>query len=703
MKTFFHQAPFVRFLLPFLAGLLLAFYVHIPATALMWTAFALFAAVCALLWQRKRLGRRREWLFGLFSCLFLMTSGAATVAIYHYHYTPQTQTEQLTFVAVVEEPPVERANSMKMTAVVHTCMRDSSWEQGNEKVILYIRKDSLSLALRQGDKLMMNAALTPVSNAGNPYEFDYVAYLLRRHISRSAFVESGKWTLLQHYAQNPLMNLSNRIRNFLLGIYKQSGLSGNELAVASALTLGYRASMDNELLSAYSASGAMHILAVSGMHVAVYFLILNLMFGKITFLQRHKIWWVLIMLGCLWLYALITGMSPSVLRATVMFSIIVVGMGLRRKAYIYNSMAASAFLLLLVNPANIFDVGFQLSYMAVLSIVFFYPKFYAWLNFKNPLADKLWQLTCSSVAAQLGTAPISLFYFHQFPNYFLLTNFIAIPLSSLLIYGAVILFILSPVPALLHLWGQVFNAAVYILNASIFFIEKLPGSLTGSIRFGSWENWLAYALMIFLTVWLLTRRHKYLILALIACLAWVSGSVYRDYRDISRKQLLVYNSQGNTVIQMVNGRQDMVWHRSRNEAFPVSNLTHNACVAMRLNQTVFQPLDSAFRQPPANTGFPDTHTSDNYLHFAGKHILIFDRHHQPHSLMQEVEADIVIVTQNIRTNVDDILRRCTPKIIVADASNTPDKAAQWEEECKRAGVPCHNTQREGAFVADVSR
>ncbi|MDR0814883.1 MAG: ComEC family competence protein [Bacteroidales bacterium] len=699
MKTFFHQAPFVRFLLPFLAGILLAFYVPVSAKPLVWLAFVLFVAVGVLLWQRKRWGRRREWLFGLVSDLFLLTSGAATVAV--HSYTPQTQTEQVIFTAVIEEPPLERENSIKMTAVVNSCLRDSSWQKGSEKVILYIRKDSLSLALRQGDKLMMDAVLKPITNAGNPYELDYAAYLSRRHISRSAFVEGGKWTLLQHYAQNPLVNVSNRIRYFLLGIYEESGLTGNEMAVASALTLGYRASMDNDLLSAYSASGAMHILSVSGLHVGVYFLILNFLFGKITFLQRHKIWWVLIMLGCLWLYALITGMSPSVLRATLMFSIIVAGMGLRRRAYIYNSMAASAFLLLLVNPANIFDVSFQLSYMALLAIVFFYPKFYNLLNFKNSLADNIWQLTCTSIAAQLGTAPISLYYFHQFPNYFLLTNFIAIPLSSLVIYGAVILFVLSPVPVLFNLWGQLFGVAIYILNSFIFFIEKLPGSLISSIRFGGWENWLAYALMILVSVWLLTRRSKYLILTLVVCLAWVSGSVYCDYRDVSQKHLFVYNSQGNTVIQMVNGRQDMVWHRSRNEAFPVNSLTHNARVAMRLDQTVFRPLDSVFLQPPANIPFPDIQTSDNYLCFAGKRILIFDRLHPPSSLMNDVEADIVIITQNIRADMNDILRRCTPGVIIADASNTPDKAALWEEECKRAGIPCHNTQRSGAFVADM--
>jgi hypothetical protein len=198
--------------------------------------------------------------------------------------------------------------------------------------------------------------------------------------------------------------------------------------------------------------------------------------------------------------------------------------------------------------------------------------------------------------------------------------------------------------------------------------------------------------MIGMSAWAFTRRHAYLMFSLVVCLLWASDTVYRDYQHLTQKELFVYNSQGNTIIQLINGKQDMVWYRSRNESSQVASLTFNAHLAMHLNHTIFQPLDSASLQTPENP------MSDNFIRFAGKRILVFDRLHLPNRMIKPADADIVILTQNIRTEIDDVIRLCSPEIIVADASNAPEKTALWEKQCSRAGIRYHSTTHQGAFA-----
>ena len=283
LPAFFHQTPFFRLLLPFVAGVVIGFYFAVPAEYCLLACAFFMAGFCILLWKWKR---RRGWLYGIFLYIFLFVTGMCTVSL--RAFTPVEYPQEGIWLAVVNEPPAERENSMKATVEIRANLTDNIAVACNESVMAYFRKDSLSRSIRQGDLLVMNATLNPVTNAGNPHEFDYRGYLARKHISRSAFVESGHWTQIDSYAQSPLLNFSNRLRNHLLDIFRRSGLSGNELAVISALTLGYKADLDDELRYAYSASGAMHVLAVSGLHVGIIYMVLSFVMKLIPFLNRFK-------------------------------------------------------------------------------------------------------------------------------------------------------------------------------------------------------------------------------------------------------------------------------------------------------------------------------------------------------------------------------------------------------------------------------
>ena len=540
LHPFFHQTPFFRLLLPFMAGIVVAFCFPIPATGGIWVCVLAFTGLLIIVWKRKQLAPHRwGWLYGIFMNLFFLAAGISTVSL--RTFTPVDESEKGQWLVVVDEPPVERANSIRATVHVRANLTGETPTDCNERVMTYFRKDSLSRLLRQGDLLVIDAALVPVTNAGNPYEFDYRGYLARKNISRSAFAESGRWQQLDSYAQSPLFNFSNRIRNTLLDVLKRSGLSGNELSVASALVLGYRADIDAELRKAYSTSGAVHILAVSGLHVGIVYMVLNTVLMLFPFINRSKWLLALIQLTFLWMFALITGLSPSVMRATTMFSFIVAGRALHRKGYIYNSISASAFLLLLANPNNLLDVGFQFSYIAVIFIVFLHRYLYGLLSFKNPLLRRAWDLTCVSIAAQAGVAPLALCYFHQFPTYFILSNFVVIPAASVIVYGAFILFVVSPVPVLLETFGWLLDKFLYAVNFMIFFIEKLPGSVTLEIRFAAWEIVFAYSLVAITSIWMFTKRTTALLAMLAFIIFWMTGAAIRTGNDLQRQQLIVYH------------------------------------------------------------------------------------------------------------------------------------------------------------------
>ena len=385
LPPFFHQTPFFRLLLPFIAGIILGFGIieySINSLTIIIICVVCLLMMCVFLWKWKR---RLGWLHGVILNVFLVAAGISAVSLRMFEAVEEA--EQGVWLVVVEEPPVERTNSMRAIVRIKA---DEHENARNECIMTYFRKDSLSKLIKQGDLLVINATLNPITNAGNPHEFDYKAYLARRQVGRSAFVESERWQHIDSYAQGPLFNFSNRIRNNLLDILRRSSLSGNELAVVSALTLGYRADLDDELRRAYSVSGAMHVLAVSGLHVGIVYMVLNTILLLFPFLKRAKWLKAIIQLSALWLFALITGLSPSVMRAATMFSFIAAGNALNRRAYIYNSIAASAFILLLANPYNLLEVGFQFSYLAVIAIVFLHPLIYGLVTFKNIVLDKAW-------------------------------------------------------------------------------------------------------------------------------------------------------------------------------------------------------------------------------------------------------------------------------------------------------------------------
>ena len=340
------------------------------------------------------------------------------------------------------------------------------------KLLSYLEQSKEASQLRYGDQIYFSSKINPITAPLNPAAFNLKGYLNNRNFHYQTYLKTSDWILQDRDQGNFLIAFSIRTRDQLFTILQKHLPTDNELAVGAALILGKKDLLESETRMAYANTGAMHVLAVSGLHVGLIYVGISFLLGLFPFKSSTWVWiktWI--MVAGVWFFALLTGASPSVLRAATMFSFIIVGQAMRHHPSIYNTLAASAFFLLSIQPYMLFEVGFQLSYLAVIGIIYFQEKIYGQLYIANKLGDYIWKLTSVAIAAQLVTLPISLYYFHQFPVYFWLSGLVVIPAAVLIMTFAVALFVVALlIPKLGFIPGAfivryiVFNEWTYFFN-----------------------------------------------------------------------------------------------------------------------------------------------------------------------------------------------------------------------------------------------
>ena len=437
--------PFLRILIPFALGIWCFVFIPtfrlLPLTLVFVALALLFVAFLASHFCTKP---RLKWIFGIAIFCYMFCAGYAMTqahdASIQKTYFRNFETDANCYVARVYDCPTEKENSLKVILDLDSQYSDSSsLRTVSGKVMAYFQKSDAAMQLRYGDLIAFPLPIGEVSAPKNPEEFDYCDYLSRKGITGQIYLKESDWVDLETNKANPLYAFSYRFRDVLLRSLQRCGLKGDEFGVAAAILLGYDDSLPVEVRQNYVAAGSMHILCVSGMHVGIIYLLAS---AFLSFLNRKK--WQktlkqLLLLGLIWFYAMIAGLSPSILRSALMISFVIVGELLRRKGFAINSIAASAFILLCINPNNLFEIGFLLSYVAVVGIVLLQKPIYNWFDIKNRLLDKVWEITAVALAAQFATIPFTLFYFHQFTVYFWLSNLFMTPISFVVIMGGMIL------------------------------------------------------------------------------------------------------------------------------------------------------------------------------------------------------------------------------------------------------------------------
>ncbi len=545
----------LRIILPFLLGVVVSAF---SVEWIIWkegaiqfvscTLIAVFTIFCMI-----AILHRKQHHFGWALSVIMFTLGSGLALSVSQNVYPDGISsgglvgESLEYLIEVIEEPQVKDNSVKVVATVS----DLNVEHTG-KVLFYFNKDSTSERIKYGQQLLVSAVLHEVENLGNPNEFNYKRYLRFHGISHRAHIKSGAFKLLAN--GNPgLRGWMYDLRSQLIQKFRDSGLEDEELSVASALILGYRTELDRELMSAYAGAGATHVLAVSGLHVGIVYVILNTL---LKFLDRRKYGRfikTLLLIFALFGYAGLTGLSASVFRAATMFTFVAIGKAFSRDTNIFNTLGVSAFVLVAIDPMIIMQVGFQLSYLAVIGIVLIQPMLFNLWASENRYLDWAWSITCVSIAAQIATAPLGLLYFHQFPNLFLVSNLLVIPAAAVILYLGFALFVFSFWKPTLLYFGFLLKTVISSLNQIVVWIEQIPYSVLSGIDISTVESLMIYAIIAGVLVFIVHKQRLAFYSILVVGIVFMAMQCLEVYEQQNQKFLTVYNVRGETAVALFNG------------------------------------------------------------------------------------------------------------------------------------------------------
>lgn len=497
--------PIFRLTLFMATGILFAdtFWTRMEASHMV--GLLLLLLVMGFLLKNPSYGAR--WVFGAGVSCFMFLVGVILAGHAWNKVKVDWSPERKVLVGTIQEPPQEKPKTYQCRLLV-----------SGKEILLYLPKDSMSASLKVGDEICFYAQIESPQNKG-AVSFDYAGYLYHDGISGTAYVPADAWKKTDGAKSGSLKLKALELREWILQKYTHWGIGAEQLPVLSALTLGYKGYLDKETRQAYSVAGISHVLALSGMHIGIVWFLLDSLF---RWLLKNRLKWLrgagIIVL--LWMFAFVVGLEASVVRAVIMCMLMEVARLSGLRHWSVNTLSVAAFLMLLYQPFYLFDVGFQLSFVAVASILLLYPLIFSLFPVKNRIGRWTWGIMSVSMAAQLGTAPLVMYYFSNFSVYFLFTNLVASVAVPFIIYGAMAMSLLAG-------WSGVQSSVVCMVNGTVDVLNGVA----------SWTSGLPYATFSFsvlkpvemivfyvmLGSWVLygrCKKRKWLIggLAFLACL-----------------------------------------------------------------------------------------------------------------------------------------------------------------------------------------
>lgn len=546
--------PLVRIAILFCGGILVGVYQQ-EIVQINWACLGFASAFLMFLIFMMVMPTQKRWI-GLFAFICMFIGGYLVVLA-------RTASRQQNHILYINQPIEayegyirdhlhERKSSFKTLIEIERVKTGTGWHAATGKINLYVSKNTFQDNVQWGNRVVVVGGPSAITPPANPHEFDFKRFLTFKNIYHQHFVQ-GSSIAWSGEIDKDFFFYAAKARRFFSDIIKQYVVGEQEQAIALALVIGVVDGVDNELEKAYAASGAMHVLAVSGLHIGIIYGIILFFLKPLQRRQNGKWLIAAISLSLLWGYSFVTGLSPSVLRAVTMFSFIAIAKPLSIRSNIFNTLAGSAIILLLVDPYLIMSVGFQLSYLAVLGIIWIQRPLYLLWEAKTWLTDQVWQITCVSISAQLTTFSLGLLYFHQFPTYFLFSNLFVIPISFGVLVVGIVLLTVSPFAWIAKLVGWLLWALVKLLNEGVFLVERLPFSLINDIYIDVFQSWLIMGMV---TGLIFTFQFKNIRWAYTTIVLAVMFSLARWTHQLERFQtskLYVYQVNGVTAFELVDG------------------------------------------------------------------------------------------------------------------------------------------------------
>lgn len=702
----------MRLIIPWIAGVFCGERFFSCSTELIWgiLAFILLFALAFSLYFLKRYSLR--WCFGVTITALCFTGGWLGITK-QFQQTIYTfpQEEAIYRVLITDTPQAKEHTYLCRTLLKEHC--DSiGIHPIDRNAILYLARDSAAAQLRTGDELLVSTRISPPANNKNFDEFDYARYLMRKGICGTGYVASGKWSILSsggrplylslrpdatnnHYLRTSMLylrNIANSYREQIISLYRELGFNGDELAVLSALTIGDKTELSESIRESYSVAGASHILALSGLHIGLLYALLFFILQPVA--KRGNAGRCLrsvFLIVLLWAFAFFTGFSPSVVRSVTMFSILALADVFGRQSFSLNTLAATAWFMLLCNPAWLFDVGFQLSFVAVTFILLIQQPIYHLFTIKSRIGKYVWGLMSVSIAAQLGTAPLVLFYFSRFSTHFLLTNLAVIPLVTIILYIAVFMLLLTPISWIQTYVAEGVKKLLETLNLFVRWIEQLPYSSIDGIWLYQLEVFGIYISLFLLFYYYMNRRYKNLITCLSFILLLATCHVTMLWIDRPQSSLVFYNvrgcpavhcieSDGHSWINYVDTLSDkQLLKRAATNYWNHHHLLPSKEITADYKTTTF----SRQQQMLSWQGCRICMVTDNRW-----------RNNSTDSVLYTI--DYLYLCKGYDGHLEELTRLFVPGCIILDASLSEYRRNRLEDECKQSGLRFISLSEEGS-------
>ena len=674
------QFPLARITIGFLTGILVGYYFK-PALSFVFgmSFFAICAFVVAYFWSKRN--SVNTIYFGLATYFLAFNIGTSTQIIHTDSFQKSNYIHQkgifdrphLVLVTVREKL---RNSSFNDRYIVIVNEIDGTTNTG--RILLNVRKDSLNHTFETGTHLQINGSLYQNSPAKNPNQFDYGKYLESKQIYAQLYADASDIKIGSLITKD-IWYYTSKLRSKIIRNLEKSNFNKAELHVAVALILGQQQDILPEIIKDYQFAGAVHILSVSGLHIGFILLFVTFLLKPFPNTKRGSFLKLIVILFSLFSFGLIAGLAPSVLRSVTMFSFVAIGMYLRRSTNIFHTLLVSMLLILLVQPSFLFDVGFQLSYVALFFILWLQPLLAGLWQPKNIIATYFWDILTVSFAAQMGTFPLSIYYFHQFPGLFFVTNLVIIPFLSVIMGLGVLVMVLAAFDYVPLFLAKSLEWSIYILNKIINSIASLEQFIIQEIPFNWQLLWSIYLLLIATIIWFKKPSFNRLVLAMVSIIIFQITYFQTHLAIQTQSELVIFNSKKSSLIAARNGKHITLYANDSLLKTASKNKTFSS-----YSMGNFSNLKTKKRL-------------QNLIYFNGKKILILD------SLgvyPKDIRPDIVLFTQSPKINFERFLETIKPKMVVADASNFRTIQKQWEATCLKQKIPFHATVEKGFYRLD---
>lgn len=693
--------PFVRFVLFFMLGIWAGMYGLVSSLSVaisLFTALFFLYIIVFLLKRRYRSIDPHGFWIGMIGLAAFGMVGIIRVL----QYSPELDTNHIMHCAdsieayqgVIEEH-VSTARHDRLTLSVQRVYRKGRWEYATGKVWVWL---SCSSSFRYGDTITIEGRISVIRRPRNPYTFDYRRFAAQQGVFHQAFVSLAQVTWRAYVPPNKWLAAVYHMRSYFACTLRAQLQDDTVQALVLALMLGIRAEMEEDIRSDFSAAGISHILAVSGLHVGILYAILFLFLSLIGAIGSRRRWLqAMIILSVLWGYALITALSASVVRAVTMFSLLTIGRLCRRRYNFWNALSTTAFGALFYQPLWLTQIGFQLSYLAVMGIGIVFPMLEGLFKPAHSITKKVWSLTALSLSVQIATLPISLYYFHYFPTYFLLGNSIAIPAASVILVLGVAVCAIGALPWVGSYIGWLLTMVVSSLYQYAAWLARLPYSQIGPFWYSLYEVVLAYGMMMSLVAFFIRKKFRYLPIAT-ACAVGLGGlAFYRGYGQRKQQEAILYSLPQGKALSLIEGRHALI--------LLDSHLSKSVCYTREISPSIEALGIQRVTLLPFEQG---AYTGDQirYTVWKGLKIVIWKEKKvvwldkscfAPPLLTTPWKVDILVVDHYHPGHFASWLSCLHPTLVVIGGSLQAAQRRRLMAFLTKEGIPFHDLMREGAI------